>query len=87
VAGPDFKYGYVVCDPSLSTFFDLSVPANMAKLYSGGAPVDPGNGTPIVGSQMAVVYDGNAAVWNAGTNKGYAGNLTKTATDFTDSSF
>lgn len=85
----DGKYGPVVFDPSLSTFFDLSVGANMAKLYSGGAPVDPGDGTPIVGSQMAVVIDGNAAVWNntSGNNQGYAGNLGISATNFTDSTF
>lgn len=90
-AGVNVKRGVVLFDPSLTSFFDLSNSTNLAKIWNGTGSVDPGDGTPIVGAQMALIMDGDAAWWNdtGNNNKGYAGtfNLATGQGSFTDSSW
>lgn len=62
-------------------FLDLSNPANLAKLISGGQPVYMGDTAQLpTGTQAKVAFSGNAAHWMAGNGRGSLGGWTPTGT-------
>jgi hypothetical protein len=64
-----------------TTFLDLSVPANLAKLISGGEAVYMGDTAQLpTGSQAKIAFSGNAAHWQAGNGRGSVQGWTATGT-------